>query len=77
LNKDYGVTMNVSETAEQQTRNWAEQARNWQNRATDMAKTMGSATDRYVHENTWATVGIAALVGCVVGYLLASGRDRD
>lgn len=68
--------MNTEETMEQ-ARKWTEQARDWQNRASEMARSMGSATDRYVHENTWATIGVAALIGCVVGYLLASGRDRD
>jgi len=71
------LTMNVSETAQQKAQNWTEQARNWQSRAGEVAKNFGTATDRYVHENTWATVGVAALVGCVIGYLLASWRDRD
>jgi ElaB/YqjD/DUF883 family membrane-anchored ribosome-binding protein len=68
--------MNVSETAAEQARNWAEQAKDWQHRATDVARNVGNVTDRYVHENTWATVGVAALLGCVIGYLIATGRDR-
>jgi ElaB/YqjD/DUF883 family membrane-anchored ribosome-binding protein len=68
--------MNVSETATDQARNLTEQAREWQNRATEMARNMGTVTDKYVHENTWATIGVAALVGCVVGYLIATSRDR-
>ena len=47
----------------------------WQKRATETAKNMGQQTHRYVHENAWSTLIIAALVGCMVGYLLAPDRD--
>ena len=46
----------------------------WQRRATERARDMGQATDQYVRENTWTTIAIAALLGCVIGYLIA-GRD--
>jgi ElaB/YqjD/DUF883 family membrane-anchored ribosome-binding protein len=59
------------------TEEMTEQAREWQNRATEMARNMGTVTDRYVKENTWTTIAVAALVGCVIGYLLAGGHDRD
>jgi ElaB/YqjD/DUF883 family membrane-anchored ribosome-binding protein len=48
----------------------------WQKRATEKARDFGQATDTYVHENTWMSVGFAALLGCLFGYLLAS-RGRD
>ncbi len=38
------------------------------------AKRAATATDDYVHETPWAAVGIAALVGAVVG-ILASRRS--
>jgi ElaB/YqjD/DUF883 family membrane-anchored ribosome-binding protein len=47
----------------------------WQKRATETAKKAGQTTHRYVRENTWSTLVIAALVGCMVGYLLAPDRD--
>jgi ElaB/YqjD/DUF883 family membrane-anchored ribosome-binding protein len=59
------------------TEEMTEQARNWQNRATEVARNVSNTTDRYVHENTWTTVAVAALVGCVIGYLMAGGRERD
>lgn len=47
----------------------------WQKRATETARDVGTATDEYVHENAWTTIAIAAAIGCVLGYLLASRRD--
>lgn len=48
--------------------------KDWQERATEAARKASQQTDSYVRENTWAAIGIAALVGCVLGYLL-SNRD--
>lgn len=36
----------------------------------DKAKAAGRATDEYVHENPWKSIGIAAGVGLVVGLLI-------
>ena len=47
----------------------------WQQRATETAKNVGRATDDYVRENTWTTVAIAAMLGCLVGFLLANRND--
>jgi len=57
------------------TREITDTLQDWQKRATETARNVSDVTDRYVHENTWATVGFAALIGCVIGYLLASSRD--
>jgi ElaB/YqjD/DUF883 family membrane-anchored ribosome-binding protein len=40
------------------------------------AKAAAKATDRYVHDNPWQAVGIAAGVSFLVGWLLANGRHR-
>ena len=48
----------------------------WQKRAGERARDLSQATDEYVRENTWTTVAIAAVVGCLLGYLLAS-RGED
>lgn len=40
------------------------------------ARAAAKATDRYVHDNPWQAVGIAAGVSFLVGWLLASGRHR-
>ncbi len=47
----------------------------WQKRATETARTVGSAADNYVRDNAWTTIALSAIVGCIVGHLLASRRD--
>jgi len=47
----------------------------WQQRAAEKAKDYGQKADQYVRENTWMTIGIAALVGAVIGYLISSSRE--
>jgi ElaB/YqjD/DUF883 family membrane-anchored ribosome-binding protein len=48
--------------------------RDIQQSLTDKAKDLSERTDQYVQDNPWRTVGIAALVGCIIGFLL---RSRD
>lgn len=43
---------------------------NAQAAAIDKAKQVGHATDDYVHDNPWRSVGIAAGVGFIVGLLI-------
>jgi ElaB/YqjD/DUF883 family membrane-anchored ribosome-binding protein len=57
------------------TREMTDGMRGWQRRAGEKARDVGHATDQYLRENTWQTIAIAALVGCVLGYLLASGSE--
>jgi ElaB/YqjD/DUF883 family membrane-anchored ribosome-binding protein len=42
--------------------------------AVDRAKAAGKATDDYVHDNPWQSVGVAAGVGLLIGLLLTSRR---
>ena len=39
--------------------------------AISKAKAAGDATDQYVHENPWKSIGIAAGVGLVIGLLIS------
>lgn len=39
--------------------------------AIEQAKAAGHATDEFVHENPWKSVGIAAGVGLVIGLLIS------
>jgi len=57
------------------TREITEKIEDWQKRASETARNVGEVTDRYVHENTWTSIACAALLGCIVGYLLGSRRD--
>jgi ElaB/YqjD/DUF883 family membrane-anchored ribosome-binding protein len=47
----------------------------WQKRAGEAARNVGDVTGRYVEENTWTTIAIAAVVGCLIGYFV--GREHD
>jgi hypothetical protein len=59
------------------TSDFTNRVQDWQKRAADTARNVGQNTDRCVRENTWTTLALAALVGCVVGYLLAPERDSS
>jgi ElaB/YqjD/DUF883 family membrane-anchored ribosome-binding protein len=63
LRNDYSRLMN--------TRDLTDKIQDLQERATKAAKNMGQVTDDYVHDNTWTSIACAALLGCVVGFLLA------
>lgn len=42
-----------------------------QDAAVEKAKAAGRATDAYVHENPWQSIGIAAGVGVLLGLLIS------
>jgi ElaB/YqjD/DUF883 family membrane-anchored ribosome-binding protein len=50
-------------------------AQDWQRKARETAKNFGESTDSFVRENTWSTLALAAVLGCLVGYLLTTSRD--
>ncbi len=56
-------------------REMTDKFQDWQQRASEKAKDWGQTTDQYVRENTWTSLAIAAVIGCVLGYILASRRD--
>ncbi|HEX5125979.1 MAG TPA: hypothetical protein VFW00_04495 [Rhodocyclaceae bacterium] len=39
--------------------------------AIEKTKVVAEATDEYVHDNPWASIGIAAAAGMVIGMLIA------
>jgi ElaB/YqjD/DUF883 family membrane-anchored ribosome-binding protein len=53
----------------------ADKVESFQKRAAETAQNVCEATNDYVHENAWTSVALAAVFGCVVGFLL--GRNRD
>ena len=57
------------------TREMVDKLQDLQRRAGETAKNFGQVTDDYVRDNTWTTIAMAALLGCVIGYVLASSRD--
>ncbi len=36
----------------------------------DSAKAAASATDEYVHHNPWQAIGVSAVIGGLIGYLI-------
>ena len=48
--------------------------RELQQQVGEKARNVSRVTDQFVHENTWTTVAVAAVIGCLIGYFL---RPRD
>jgi ElaB/YqjD/DUF883 family membrane-anchored ribosome-binding protein len=48
--------------------------KDFQTQAVERAKNVSVATDQYVHDNPWQTIAVAAIIGCILGFLL---RSRD
>ncbi len=59
------------------TRELTGKFQDWQNRACETARNFGQTTDKYVRENTWTILAVAAVFGCVLGYLLANRREEE
>ncbi len=53
-----------------------ESAGDWEGLARERARRATAYADEYVHEHAWKSVGAAALVGALLGCLLASGGRR-
>lgn len=48
----------------------------WEQTAAERYRRASEATDEYVHQNTWKSIGIAALIGLLLGACMTSGSDR-
>lgn len=57
------------------TREMTDKLHDWEEKAAETARNVGKATDKYVHENAWTSIAFAAVVGCIVGFLLANRRN--
>ncbi len=57
------------------TREVTDKLQDWQKRISDTARQAGKATDDYVHENAWTSIALAAVFGCIIGYLLGNRGD--
>ena len=51
-----------------------EYLRNFEDVVVDKSRVAARATDEYVHENAWQTIGVAVGLGILIGFLL---RNRD
>lgn len=57
------------------TRGMTDKLQDWQKKVGETARNVGQVTDDYVRENTWSSIAFAAVIGCVIGYLLGNRRD--
>jgi ElaB/YqjD/DUF883 family membrane-anchored ribosome-binding protein len=53
------------------------QVRGWTDAACEQTRRAGEAADRYVHENTWTSVGIALGLGALIGFAVAKLNESD
>ena len=53
------------------TREVSEKVQDWQKRLSETARNVGHATDEYVRENAWTSIALGAVLGCLIGFLLA------
>ncbi len=53
-----------------------ESAGDWEGVARERARRATAYADEYVHEHAWKSVGVAALVGAVLGCFLVAGSRR-
>ena len=67
--------MNTREMTDKVSDKITDKFQDFQKKATDTARNVGEQTDKYVRENTWQSIGMAAVLGCVVGFLLANRGD--
>lgn len=57
------------------TREITDKVQDFQRKATETARNVTQATDDYIRDNTWTSIACAALLGCIIGYLLSGRRD--
>jgi ElaB/YqjD/DUF883 family membrane-anchored ribosome-binding protein len=54
-----------------------ESASQWESVAREKYDKASAVADAYVHENTWKSIGLAALVGLLIGHHLQGKPRRD
>jgi ElaB/YqjD/DUF883 family membrane-anchored ribosome-binding protein len=60
-----------------QVQNARESAGQWEKVAREKVDHASAVADTYVHENTWKSIGLAALLGLLVGHKLQSKPRYD
>jgi ElaB/YqjD/DUF883 family membrane-anchored ribosome-binding protein len=63
------------QAAEETAEDLQDKAQEWKRTAAEKMRNTGQAIDEYVHDNTWTTIATAAVLGCVIGFLIGRGRD--
>lgn len=73
-NESGGTAQALRTKIEQNLKQAKEYLEDFEDSIIDKSKTAARATDEYVHENAWQTIGLAVGIGILIGYLLS---DRD
>jgi ElaB/YqjD/DUF883 family membrane-anchored ribosome-binding protein len=73
-NESGGTAQDLRTKIEQNLKQAKEYLEDFEDSIIDKSKTAARATDEYVHENAWQTIGLAVGIGILIGYLLS---DRD
>ncbi|PTR16587.1 ElaB/YqjD/DUF883 family membrane-anchored ribosome-binding protein [Nitrosospira sp. Nsp2] len=73
-NESSGTAQALRTKIEQNLKQAKEYLEDFEDSIIDKSKTAARATDEYVHENAWQTIGLAVGIGILIGYLLS---DRD
>jgi ElaB/YqjD/DUF883 family membrane-anchored ribosome-binding protein len=73
-NESGGTTQALRTKIEQNLQQAKEYLEDFEDSIIDKSKTAARATDEYVHENAWQTIGLAVGIGILIGYLIS---DRD
>ena len=73
-NESGGTAQALRTKIEQNLKQAKEYLEDFEDSIIDKSKTAARATDEYVHENAWQTIGLAVGIGILIGYLLS---DRE
>ncbi|WON73384.1 YqjD family protein [Nitrosospira sp. Is2] len=73
-NESGGTAQALRTKIEQNLKQAKEYLEDFEDSIIDKSKTAARATDEYVHENAWQTIGLAVGIGILIGYLLS---ERD
>jgi ElaB/YqjD/DUF883 family membrane-anchored ribosome-binding protein len=68
-------TTDIAEKAQDLKEQAQERAQDWQETARHQVRKATSAANEYVQDNAWASIAIAAVVGCVAGFLMARASE--
>ena len=58
------------------TRGISERLEDFQEKAKTTAQDLGKVTDDCLRSNTWSALAVAAVAGCLLGYLLAPREQQ-
>ena len=69
------MNTNVEDYVEPAKKQITQKFQDVQKRVGDTARDVSDATDKYVRENPWMTIGMVAVAACLLGWFLKSAKD--